>query len=177
MTIRPGQLALLKAAIASSIFIAGISIGFQFSGVRINATSSLPIGLYKITSDTESSLVDFCPAEPFASMSADRGYRGNGDCPDHAEPLMKPIVASTGDLVELSRKGVAVNGRLLPNSSPLTFDSKHRHLAPWPFGRYRVSAGTVWVISSFDRRSFDSRYFGPVLKSSITSHLTPLLTE
>jgi type IV secretory pathway protease TraF len=33
------------------------------------------------------------------------------------------------------------------------------------------------VISSFNARSFDSRYFGPVPIASIRCHLRPLLTE
>jgi type IV secretory pathway protease TraF len=31
-----------------------------------------------------------------------------------------------------------------------------------PLGTYAVSPGTAWVISSYNRFSFDSRYFGPV---------------
>jgi type IV secretory pathway protease TraF len=30
------------------------------------------------------------------------------------------------------------------------------------FKTYSVLPGTVWVISSYNRFSFDSRYFGPV---------------
>jgi type IV secretory pathway protease TraF len=37
--------------------------------------------------------------------------------------------------------------------------------------------GTVWVISSFNSRSFDSRYFGPIPASSIRSRLQALITE
>jgi type IV secretory pathway protease TraF len=90
---------------------------------------------------------------------------------------MKPIVASTGDLIEVMPEGVSVNGKLLPNSAPVPFDTKSRHLAHWPFGKYRVTAETVWVISSYNKRSFDSRYFGPLPLSSMLIHLHPLLTE
>ena len=90
---------------------------------------------------------------------------------------MKPIVAVAGDIVEVSSRGVAVDGRLLPNSAARPFDTKSRPLQHWPFGTYRVAPGTVWVISSFNARSFDSRYFGPVPIASIRCHLRPLLTE
>jgi conjugative transfer signal peptidase TraF len=110
-------------------------------------------------------------------MSASRGYRGKGNCQDRAEPLMKPTVAVAGDIVEVSSRGVAVNGGLLPNSAALPLDTKNRPLQHWPFGKYRVDTGSVWVISSFNARSFDSRYFGPVPITSIRSHLWPLLTE
>jgi conjugative transfer signal peptidase TraF len=157
--------------------IAGISVAFQLGDIRVNASSSLPIGLYRVTFDKSAKLVEFCPAEPFASLSAGRGYRGKGTCPDGAEPLMKPTVAVAGDTVEVSSQGVAVNGKLLPNSATRPFDTKNRPLKHWPFGYYPVAPGTIWVISSFNARSFDSRYFGPVAIASIRCSLRPLLTE
>jgi conjugative transfer signal peptidase TraF len=171
--IRRGPLAVLSTL----IFLAGFCTVFHFGGVRVNASPSLPIGLYRITSDKWAKLIEFCPAEPFASLSARRGYRKKGGCPDGAEPLLKPIVAVAGDIVENSRQGVAVNGQLLANSTARPFDTKDRPLRNWPFGEYRVAAGTVWVISSFNPRSFDSRYFGPISISSVRAHLRPLLTE
>ncbi|MGH9344886.1 MAG: conjugative transfer signal peptidase TraF, partial [Terriglobia bacterium] len=154
-----------------------ISIAFQAAGIRLNTSASLPIGLYKTTSDTTARLIAFCPPGLAASLSESRGYRGRGNCPDGAEPLLKPIVAASGDLVEVSPQGIAVNGRLLPNSAPRAFDTKHRPLPHWPFGNYRVAGGTVWVVSSYNPRSFDSRYFGPIQISSTRCRLQPLLTE
>jgi type IV secretory pathway protease TraF len=34
----------------------------------------------------------------------------------------------------------------------------------------------VWVASSYNGRSFDSRYFGPVDAVTIRNHVRPLLT-
>lgn len=172
-----GRLARLKGIVPAAVAIAGIGVAFQLGGIRVNASSSLPVGLYRTTSDKSARLIEFCPVEPFASMSSSRGYRGKGNCPDGFEPLMKPIVAVAGDTVEVSPRGIAVNGRLLPNSAPRRFDTKNRQLQIWPFGTYSVAPRTAWVISSFNARSFDSRYFGPVPISSIRSHLRPLLTE
>jgi conjugative transfer signal peptidase TraF len=90
---------------------------------------------------------------------------------------MKPIVAVAGDTIDLSAQGIEVNGASIANSSPLRFDTKDRPLPHWPFGTYRVPAGTVWVISSFNNRSFDSRYFGPISTRAIRHHLRPLITE
>src|SRR5215469_11900370 len=80
------------------------------SGIRISTSPSLPIGLYRITSDEHTALVEFCPAEPYASFAAVRGYRSTGNCPDGASPLMKPVVAIAGDHVRVSRQGLEVNG-------------------------------------------------------------------
>jgi conjugative transfer signal peptidase TraF len=168
-----GLLALLSGVLA----VWGIAAAFQLTGIRVNASASLPIGLYRTTSDKSGKLVEFCPSEPHANLSAKRAYRGKGNCPDGAEPLMKPIIAVPGDVVEESVQGVAVNGRLLPNSRPLLLDTKGRRLEHWRFGTYCVPPNSVWVISSFNHRSFDSRYFGPIASSSIRSHLSPFLTE
>lgn len=143
-------------------------------GVRINLSPSLPVGLY-ITS-AAGRLVEFCPAEPFASLSLLRGYRDRGACADGGAPLLKPVVAVAGDEVALSPAGLAVNGGRIPNTVPMGTDTKGRQLRHGPFGRFRVAPGTVWVASAYNARSFDSRYFGPVPLSAIRGRVRPLLT-
>ena len=145
-------------------------------GIRWNASPSLPIGIY-IESADGTSLVEFCPAEPAGSFAAARRYRDAGSCPDGATPLMKPLVARFGDTVEFSANGVAVNRRLLPNTAPRNADTQGRPLPHFPFGRYVVERGTVWVASTYNPRSFDSRYFGPIPQSLIRAHLRPLVTQ
>jgi conjugative transfer signal peptidase TraF len=148
---------------------------FGFLGLRINTSPSLPLGLYVITTDGRADLVEFCPAEPFAALSLIRGYRDAGSCRDGGAPLLKPIVAKAGDAVELSERGISVNGLLLPNTAPLSKDTKGRPLTAWPFGRYPVVAGTVWVASTYHSRSFDSRYFGPVYATAVRHRLKAFL--
>src|SRR4051794_37899672 len=143
----------------------GVLIGtFQLCGwvgLRINGSPSLPVGLYITSSRPEATLAEFCPAEPFASLAISRGYRDRGACRDGATPLLKPVVARAGDVVEVSEQGIAVNGRLLSNTAARSADTHGRPLPPWPIGRYVVAPDTVWVASSYEARSFDSRYFGP----------------
>jgi conjugative transfer signal peptidase TraF len=145
-------------------------------GLRINSSPSLPVGLYLTTRRDRANLVEFCPAQPFAGMAIERGYRDAGVCLDGAAPLLKPVVARSGDVVDYSRRGISVNGNLLPNTAPIPMDTTGRALTPWPFGRYIVHPGTLWVASSFHPRSFDSRYFGPVQVSAIRDHVRALVT-
>lgn len=159
-----------SALLLSSFLLAGIT------GLRFNASPSLPVGLYIVSADPDASLVEFCPAEPYASLAASRGYRSGGTCPDGASPFMKQIVAKPGDKVDFSPDGIAVNGRLIANTQPRDRDSAGRPLEVWPFGSYRVAPGTSWVASSYHPRSFDSRYFGPIPTASIRNHVRPLLT-
>lgn len=152
---------------------------FQFcgsAGIRINGSPSLPVGIYITSRNPKANLIEFCPAKPFARLAIARGYREEGNCPDGATPLLKPVVARAGDVVMLSSEGIRVNGGLLPNTAPLKTDSHGRPLPAWPLGCYHVTPGTVWVASSHNPRSFDSRYFGPVLTSSIRNYVRPLLT-
>jgi conjugative transfer signal peptidase TraF len=145
-------------------------------GIRINTSPSLPVGLYLATTERNANLVEFCPAEPFAALSLVRGYRNPGVCEDGGAPLLKPIIAKCGDLVDLSAHGIRVNGILLANTAPLAKDTKGRSLKSWPFGRFEVAPGTVWVASSYDSRSFDSRYFGPLSTVAIRHRLKAVLT-
>jgi conjugative transfer signal peptidase TraF len=143
-------------------------------GLRVNLSPSLPLGFYVTTTVSDAPLIEFCPSEPFASFAAARGYRPEGNCPDGAAPLMKPVVARGGDLVNVSSLGIAVNGELIANTAPKSTDTSGRPMKAWPFGRYKVSTSTVWVASSYNARSFDSRYFGPIPVSAIRNRLRPI---
>jgi conjugative transfer signal peptidase TraF len=105
-----------------------------------------------------------------------RGYRDPGTCRDGAAPLLKPVIARSGDVVEVSARGISVNGALLPNTAPLATDTKGRHLEAWASGRYVVAPEAIWVASSYHPRSFDSRYFGPLSTSAIRHRLKAFLT-
>jgi conjugative transfer signal peptidase TraF len=164
-----------RAALVAVVSIATFQL-CGFLGFRVNTSPSLPMGLYITTADTDANLVEFCPVEPFATLSIARRYRDPGACRDGAAPLLKPIIARSGDVVEVSARGISVNGALLPNTAPLATDTKGRHLEAWPSGRYIVNPGTIWVASSYHSRSFDSRYFGPLSTAAIRHRLKAFLT-
>jgi conjugative transfer signal peptidase TraF len=163
-----------RAAALSALAVGIVFWAASTLGIRVNSSPSLPLGLYQVTSGSDATLVEFCPAEPFASIANARGYRQFGACPDGGTPLMKPVVARAGDSVRLSERGVSVNGKAIPNSAPLRTDTAGRPLTPWPFGTYVVQPGTVWVVSDYHPRSFDSRYFGAVPETLIRNRLIPL---
>jgi conjugative transfer signal peptidase TraF len=145
------------------------------TGARLNTSYSLPLGIYIRTGDPRARLIEFCPAQPFAAESSSRGYRTRGSaCADGGVPLLKPVVAIAGDIVVLAADGIRVNGRLLPKTAPLYYDAAGRSLHPWPFGSYVVQKGTVWVASTYNRGSYDSRYMGPIRTAQIRARLRPL---
>lgn len=166
---------LVSVAASATLAVVMLFCGASKLGIRINTSSSLPIGLYQVASGQDATMVEFCPPEPFGSMANARGYRQRGTCPDGGAPLMKPVVARSGDVVSVSNRGVAVNGRGLLNSVPLTRDTGGRPLTPWPYGTYTVQPGTIWVVSGYHPRSFDSRYFGPIPEVLVRNRVRPLL--
>jgi conjugative transfer signal peptidase TraF len=165
----------LRRAVTALAVITAFRFAAGFFGIRVNTSSSLPLGLYVRTYQSGASLIEFCPPEPYASLSRDRGYRVRGfSCPDRGVPLLKPVIARGGDTVEVSPAGLAVNGRLLPNTAPLPRDAANKPLDPWPSGVYRVRPRTIWVASTYSRASYDSRYIGPVEEKLIRGSLRPL---
>jgi conjugative transfer signal peptidase TraF len=151
------------------------------SGIRVNTSASLPTGLWVEKGPpangvlTRGVIVTFCPADaPPFRLAKQRGYVGGGWCPYGYQPLFKPIAAIAGDQVSIGPAGIEVNGVHIPNSAPLRADNALRPLPTLPYGTYTVSPGSVWVVSSYNRRSFDSRYFGSVEISNVRSIVIPL---
>ena len=112
------NLAITRLLVAAFAGLAMLVAAAVYAGLRINTSYSLPLGIYLRTTDPRARLIEFCPVEPFASESSERGYRTHGTCPDGAVPLLKPVVAVAGDRVVLSPAGMSVNGRLLPKTVP-----------------------------------------------------------
>jgi type IV secretory pathway protease TraF len=85
--------------------------------------------------------------------------------------FLKPVIATAGDLVVASAAGVAVNGRLIQDSAPVGNDSS----TEIPFGAYRLARGELWLLSTRHPRSFDSRYFGAIKRTTVRAKARPLL--
>jgi len=151
--------------------LAGVSA--YCAGVRLNMSASLPLGLYVETSEP-SDYVAFCLEGDMAAFAVKREYVTVGRCPSGCGPLLKRIVARPGDTVRLDAAGIAVDGTLIANTAPRAQDSAGRPLPVYAYGVYRVAPGTLWADSSYDARSFGSRYFGPVPVERVRMHLRPL---
>src|SRR5260370_12978062 len=146
-----GTISLLVLAFGGGAL--ALALAAEWAGLRFNDSPSMPTGLYvRTSSESNATLVVFCPAEPFAKLSVERGYRSRGNCPDGAEPLAKPMSAHAGDIVELSATGLAVNGRLLQNTPPLATDTAGRPRVHWRFGMVCVVQTKGWVDTSIRPR-------------------------
>ena len=137
-------------------------------GLILNTTASVPLGLYrKVGAPIQrGSYVLFRLPTP---VTAGRPYAEG--------QLIKKVAAMEGDVVSIERTGVTVNGARQPNSVPLPIDVNGRALPSLSIEHYRLGPGELLVMSSFNPRSFDSRYFGMVQQRSVLSVLVPVITS
>jgi len=169
---------IVAAIVGVAVVIAGLA-GANAAGLRVNATPSMPLGLWRMVPDhaalRRGDVAVVClPDTALVRAGTERGYIPPGNCPGGFEPLVKPIVATAGDIVAVSAAGVAVNGQEVHGTAQLTHDSAGRPLRPVPAGAYPVARGEVWLLSGHDPRSFDSRYFGPVPEADVQGIARPL---
>lgn len=163
----------------ASALIAASALVAHAAGLRVNATASMPLGLWRLETTPRSlrvgEIVVFCPPDSAAFREAvDRGYLAHGACPGGFEPLIKPVAAIPGDLVTVAADGVAVNGEPVPGTAPLARDTAGRPLLAVPAGSYHVTSGEVWLFSGHLRESWDSRYFGAVPAAGVQGVARPV---
>jgi conjugative transfer signal peptidase TraF len=149
------------------------------SGLRLNVTPSMPVGIYRLVRVPETGLrrgmlVAACAPLKAAQLGRRRGYLSGGPCVGDTEPLLKTVVAMACDSVSTSKSGIAVNGRLLPDSKPMSVDSVGRRLKPWPLGSHRLKPHQIWLYADH-AKSWDSRYWGPV--RNVLARVIPMVTR
>jgi conjugative transfer signal peptidase TraF len=157
---------------------AALILGAHSAGLRVNESPSLPVGIWRVSPlDRDlrrGDIVSFCPPDTATFGEAwRRGYLSAGHCEGGYEPLLKPVAAIAGDRVSGTDDGISINGRLIASSKRLNRDGLGRIL-PSPGARdVIVAKGEVWVISSYNSLSFDSRYFGPIPISRVEGLAQP----
>lgn len=144
--------------------------------VRVNTSPSLPLGLYRPVElpFERNRLVSACLPLSIAGFGRARVYLPPGRCPGGAAPVLKYLAAVPGDLVEVTRNGIIVNGVRLRHSGALSRDSRGRSLVAVPPGSYRLRA-CYWLAAPHPL-SWDSRYFGCVPRASLGEVMVPWLT-
>ena len=156
-----------------------LALALYGCGARINTTRSIPVGLYWTTKDpiVTGAYVMFCPPEVEVFHEAkNRGYIDTGLCPGHYGYMMKQVMGTKNDTVNVTNEGVRVNNTLLPLSVPLNADSSGRALPRYQTNHYVLDDTQVLLMSDVNERSFDSRYFGPIRQSQIVTVIKPIIT-
>jgi conjugative transfer signal peptidase TraF len=169
----------LLAAISTVLMAAGIT--FMMRHFRIGLTpsnSSCAEGFYRLVDAPirRGELAAACLPVNAEQEGLTRGYLSTGDCAGGAEPVLKVIGGLRGDDLDVEAGWIAVNGRRLANSATLTRDSVGRPLTHVVWGKRRVGTEEVWLLGLNNRRSWDSRYFGPIPLRAIRGVAEPLVT-
>jgi len=155
----------MKSICAISLCVSIVAVVCWQLGLRVNLTSSLPVGLYRLEGEPlhRGQIVVFCLDDPeFVHLSRERGYLAAGSCPSGLRPLLKVINGLPGDSVQQCGDMIMVNNHVLAHTKILGRDSQGRtmprsHLLPGV-----IPVGKALLLSQHHDGSFDSRYFGLV---------------
>ena len=153
---------LLATVFASAALLVGAC---HFVGLNTSA-SAAPIGFYLRTAPRpgRGKLVEVCLPSSVAKFGIVRGYIGHSwRCSDGSEAVGKIILGMPDDLVNIDPATV------------LKADTAGRPLEHFPFGRYRVKPGEIWLYGSA-RNSWDSRYYSAVPMANVIANLAPIWT-
>ncbi len=145
-----------------TLFALGFIVLLGGQGFRVNLTPSEPLGLWRIVKPDRPILVGdlifICAPDTDAMREARvRGYLRFGLCAGGVAPLIKTVVATSGQVIEI-HDDVRIDGRPLPHSRVARTDGQRREMVHYDGGV--VPPGAVFLHSEFPG-SFDSRYFGP----------------
>jgi conjugative transfer signal peptidase TraF len=139
--------------------------------VIYNASDSVPVGWYRIGPPRVLRVGGFVlvhlPAAP-RTLAARRGYL------PWRIPLLKRIGAMAPQAVCVRGGIVSIDGVRVATTLPV--DGAGRRLTPWRQCR-RLRAGELFLLSTSNPASFDSRYFGPVKASAVIGLAQPLWTR
>ena len=167
---------LLVVAMLSAILPALLFVGAWTAGLRLNVTPSYPLGLWRIVplhrDVAVGDLVFICPPQSADfQMARRRGYLRSGLCPGWFSPLIKTVVAVSGQSIEVGM-AVTIDGTPLAHSDVLRTDAEGRALTTVAGGV--VPSAELFLHSDF-AGSYDSRYFGPVPAAGVLGLARPLL--
>lgn len=155
-----------------------IGTGFYALGLRINTSPSIPVGIYRITSESiaRGCYVLLCPPDTLLFQEAKvRGYVPAGFCPGNLGYLMKQVAAAAGDSVSHTPEGLTVNGVLLPASQALLVDGLQRPLPHWEPADYPLRDDELLLMTDASATSFDARYFGALKRGQVRHVIEPVL--
>ena len=163
------------AVLALAVAIIGVAlVGFSASLRPLpllvwNASASVPVGLDRAAPGVphRGDLVLVCTPDSVATLAAERGYLPAG------VPLIKHVAAVAGDDVCVSGSAVFINGVVVARR--LKADRADRPLPRWN-GCRRLDRNELFLLADAPD-SFDSRYFGPVMRANFIERLVPLWVE
>ena len=136
-----------------------------------NATPSVPVGLYRVQSDSRPKLTDIVvvrPPDELAWFLADGRYLPRG------VPLLKHVAALGGQRVCRAGLVIIIDGVRVAEALPR--DRRGQPLPVWT-GCVVLAREQVFLLNADRPDSLDGRYFGPLDRSTIVGRAEPVWTR
>ncbi|UKV13233.1 S26 family signal peptidase [Thalassospiraceae bacterium SW-3-3] len=135
-----------------------------------NASPSAPVGFYRMVSGApqKGDFVLVRLPKPVSQLANSRHY-----IPANV-PLVKRIAATARDHVCAHLHVILINGHAVARQ--LERDSSGRKLPLWQ-GCRLLQEGEYFLLMPEAPASFDSRYFGPVMRENLIGRLAPIWVD
>jgi len=156
-----------------------VSVLMRMTNTHYNATPSLPLGFYQQIDKPigQGTYVAFCPAKrDVFDIALERNYISTGDCLSGYRPLLKRVLAISGDMVSIDKRGVFINEQHVTNSAQIKNDADGNALPAYRLDQHTLSDQEFLLMSDINPKSFDARYFGLAKRNEITAVVRPILT-
>lgn len=168
------QMRLLKYLLFISILMLVLNIVFSF--LTINYSNSFPIGIYlnkSFKAIERGKLYIFCPEYNEKMKFAEQnGFWQNinkscGKTPKY----LKKALGLPFDKILIKNEGVYINDNLIPNTEIILKDKVYKQ------GEFILKAGEYFMLSDYNKYSYDSRYFGVITEDCIRKEVIPLILK
>ena len=135
-----------------------------------NASTSAPVGFYRMIAGApkKGDFVLVRAPKPVSQLASSRH-----NIPTNV-PLVKRIAAIAKDHVCAARRVILINGDAVARQ--LERDSSGRKMRLWQ-GCRLLQEGEYFLLMAEAPSSFDSRYFGPVMRENLIGRLVPLWVD
>jgi conjugative transfer signal peptidase TraF len=170
MILSAGRLSVIGVAAVGTVALAWPAMYLPVVRIIYNASDSAPRGWYRASPPESLHVGSFVLARlptEVTALAAERHYLPVGI------PLLKRIGAMAPQTVCVSDRVVSIDG--VPSATALTMDWVGRRLPVWSQCR-PLHDDELFLLSTTNQASFDSRYFGPVSTSAVIGTVQPLWT-
>lgn len=147
--------------------------------MRFNFTPSMPIGFYYQVAHPgilqRGQTVEVCLPRIIGEQGLQRGYLNEGSCEGGFEPVIKELIAVSGDEVQVTQESIFVNH--VPYYAPfIQLDMNGQPMSSYPIKAIK-STNQYWLYGANDPEySWDSRFYGGVDRANIQGVIRPFIT-
>lgn len=165
---------LIKYILLISALIIILNIVFSF--FTINYSNSYPLGFYfnkNFENVERGKLYTFCPEyNDYMKFAEQNGFWANIDKSCGKTPkYLKKALGLPYDKIIIKDNGVYINGKLIPNTEIILKNKAYNKDI-----EFSLKSDEYFMLSDYNKYSYDSRYFGVIKKHQIESNVIPIIT-